>query len=60
MRNYEKGVGHLYDILKAFDFQYTPLEVLETENVYPDLFYDLSIEAWQRQLVSKQIEDTTK
>ena len=49
-------VGWLYDILEAFGWQYTPLQILETEDRYPDLFYAFSLEGWQRRLIKEQLE----
>lgn len=49
-------IGWLLDVLEGLDWRLTPLEVLHTEQAYPGLIFDLSIEAWQRKLVRQQIE----
>ncbi len=52
-----QSIGWLYDILENLEWRITPLEILDTETQYPGLMGDLSIEAWQRRLVKKQLED---
>lgn len=49
-------IGWLFDIVDRLDWRITPREVLLTEREYPGLMHDLSIEAWQRRLIKKQID----
>ena len=50
-------MGWLVDVLEAFDYHYTPLEILETEHRYPGLIGDMFVERWQRSLISEQVQN---
>lgn len=50
-------VGWLLNIMQSFDYSYSPLEILETENKYPGLWDSLSIERWQTDLIDEQINN---
>lgn len=56
MRYPEYLIGWLYDIMESFDFRYTPSQILDSEDRYPGLFYDLSLEGWQRHLIEEQLK----
>lgn len=48
----------LYGILKAFDWQYTPLEVLQTEDAYPGIWDDLFTIQWIESLIKEALKST--
>jgi hypothetical protein len=51
-------IGWLSDVLKAVNFRWTLLDILDTERQYPSLIDDvLGTEFWQRALVKEQVEN---
>ena len=41
----------------ATDWKVSPQDILETERQYPNLWDDIMIEIWQRNLVKEQVGD---
>ena len=50
-------VGWIADILDATEFQFTPRQILESEDLFPGLWDDIAIEIWQRRLIDQQVSE---
>jgi hypothetical protein len=49
-------VGWLVDMLESVDWQLSVMDILTTEQNFPGLMDDMSLEIWQRRLIEKQLE----
>jgi len=47
-------VEWLADMLHSLEYKFTPKQILETEEVYPGLWNNISIVLWQRKLIKEQ------
>jgi hypothetical protein len=47
-------------VSESIDFRWSPVQILETEALYPGLIEDLGVEIWQRRLIVEQIESEKK
>lgn len=50
-------VTWLVDMLESVDWRLSVMDILETEEAFPGLMDDMSIDLWQRQLIEKQMEN---
>lgn len=48
-------VAWFADLIESGACQFTPLEVLRIDELYPALMEDISIEVWQRKLAKDQL-----
>jgi hypothetical protein len=48
------------DRLVSVDWQYTPLQIIETERAYPNLWDAIDREMWQRRLIKNQLNPDKK
>jgi hypothetical protein len=42
-------------MLEAFEWKYTPLEILEVDSRYPGLWEDIDTMRWQKELIKSQV-----
>jgi len=49
-----ESVEWLADMMESLEYKFTPKQILETEELYPGLWGNISIVLWQRRLISEQ------
>lgn len=49
-------VGWLVDLLESVEYRWSPIQILETEAIYPGLMADIGTELWQRRIIAQQVE----
>ncbi len=52
----QEEVGWLVDLLESFDYRYTPVQIYETEERYPNLWDAIFTETWQRGLMREEVK----